>query len=154
MPATCYENAGAAKVKGFEIALSHKLDKHWAGFINYTYQNPLIKKALTAAEENKLVTAIPKKVLRAGITYNNGKWSGMLTGEYVSKRFSSTSNADIVNGVYGSYDPFFTVNLNVGYALNDHCTLTAAVNNLLNRDYFNYYYQPGRTYTLELSYKF
>lgn len=154
MNATCYENAGEAKVKGFEIELSQKLGKHWAGFVNYTYQNPLITKALKASEENKLVTAIPKEVLRGGFTYHNGNWNGMVTGQYVSKRFSTTGNTDIVNGIYTSYDPYFIVNLNVGYAFNKNCTLTAAVNNLLNRDYFNYYYQPGRTYTVELNYKF
>lgn len=57
------------------------------------------KKALKATEKDKYVTAIPKEVFRAGVTYSDDKWSGMLTGEYISKRFSKTDNSDTVNGV-------------------------------------------------------
>lgn len=154
MNATCYMNAGEADAKGFELEASYNFNKDWSCFVNYTKQNPVIKKALKETEENKYVTAIPRDVFRAGISYSSNKWNGMLTGEYVSKRFSSTSNADTTNGVYGSYDPFFVVNLNVGYKFNKNCELSVGVNNLLDREYFNYYYQPGRTYTVELNYKF
>lgn len=105
MNATCYQNAGEAEAKGFELELNHNFDDKWSAFLNYTYQNPVIKKALKATEKDKYVTAIPKEVFRAGVTYSDDKWSGMLTGEYISKRFSKTDNSDTVNGVYGSYDP-------------------------------------------------
>lgn len=154
MNATCYQNAGEAEAKGFELELNHKFDDKWSAFLNYTYQNPVIKKALKATEKNKYVTAIPKEVFRAGVTYSDDKWSGMLTGEYISKRFSKTDNSDTVNGVYGSYDPYFIMNMDISYSFNKNYTLTASVNNILDRDFFNYYYQPGRTYSVELNYRF
>lgn len=154
MNATCYQNAGEAEAKGFELELNHNFDDKWSAFLNYTYQNPVIKKALKATEKDKYVTAIPKEVFRAGVTYNDDKWSGMLTGEYISKRFSKTDNSDTVNGVYGSYDPYFIMNMDISYSFNKNYTLTASVNNILDRDFFNYYYQPGRTYSVELNYRF
>lgn len=154
MNATCYQNAGEAEAKGFELELNHNFDDKWSAFLNYTYQNPVIKKALNVTEKNKYVTAIPKEVFRAGVTYSDDKWSGMLTGEYISKRFSKTDNSDTVNGVYGSYDPYFIMNMDISYSFNKNYTLTASVNNILDRDFFNYYYQPGRTYSVELNYRF
>lgn len=154
MNATCYQNAGEAEAKGFELELNHNFDDKWSAFLNYTYQNPVIKKALKATEKDKYVTAIPKEVFRAGVTYSDEKWSGMLTGEYISKRFSKTDNSDTVNGVYGSYDPYFIMNMDISYSFNKNYTLTASVNNILDRDFFNYYYQPGRTYSVELNYRF
>lgn len=154
MNATCYQNAGEAEAKGFELELNHNFDAKWSAFLNYTYQNPVIKKALKATEKDKYVTAIPKEVFRAGVTYSDDKWSGMLTGEYISKRFSKTDNSDTVNGVYGSYDPYFIMNMDISYSFNKNYTLTASVNNILDRDFFNYYYQPGRTYSVELNYRF
>lgn len=154
MNATCYQNAGEAEAKGFELELNHNFDDKWSAFLNYTYQNPVIKKALKATEKDKYVTAIPKEVFRAGVTYSDDKWSGLLTGEYISKRFSKTDNSDTVNGVYGSYDPYFIMNMDISYSFNKNYTLTASVNNILDRDFFNYYYQPGRTYSVELNYRF
>ena len=154
MNATCYQNAGEAEAKGVELELNHNFDDKWSAFLNYTYQNPVIKKALKATEKDKYVTAIPKEVFRAGVTYSDDKWSGMLTGEYISKRFSKTDNSDTVNGVYGSYDPYFIMNMDISYSFNKNYTLTASVNNILDRDFFNYYYQPGRTYSVELNYRF
>lgn len=154
MNATCYQNAGEAEAKGFELELNHNFDDKWSAFLNYTYQNPVIKKALKATEKDKYVTAIPKEVFRAGVTYSDDKWSGMLTGEYISKRFSKTDNSDTVNGVYGSYDPYFIMNMDISYSFNKNYTLTASVNNILDRDFFNYYYQLGRTYSVELNYRF
>lgn len=154
MNATCYQNAGEAEAKGFELELNHNFDDKWSAFLNYTYQNPVIKKALKATEKDKYVTAIPKEVFRAGVTYSDDKWSGMLTGEYISKRFSKTDNSDTVNGVYGSYDPYFIMNMDISYSFNKNYALTASVNNILDRDFFNYYYQPGRTYSVELNYRF
>lgn len=154
MNATCYQNAGEAEAKGFELELNHNFDDKWSAFLNYTYQNPVIKKALKETEKDKYVTAIPKEVFRAGVTYSDDKWSGMLTGEYISKRFSKTDNSDTVNGVYGSYDPYFIMNMDISYSFNKNYTLTASVNNILDRDFFNYYYQPGRTYSVELNYRF
>ena len=154
MNATCYQNAGEAEAKGFELELNHNFDDKWSAFLNYTYQNPVIKKALKATEKDKYVTAIPKEVFRAGVTYSDDKWSGLLTGEYISKRFSKTDNSDTVNGVYGSYDPYFIMNMDISYSFNKNYTLTASVNNILDRDFFDYYYQPGRTYSVELNYRF
>ncbi|MBQ5346001.1 MAG: TonB-dependent receptor [Acidaminococcaceae bacterium] len=154
MNATRYENAGRAETNGFELEYNQKIGKNLAVFANYTYQNPQIKKATSPSDEGKLVTAIPKKVFRAGVVYDDGKWSSMLVGQYVSKRWSTTGNTDKVNGVYTSYDPYFILNFNIGYQFNKNCNINFGIENLLNREYFDYYYQPGRTYDLQVKFSF
>ncbi|MBP2657206.1 MAG: TonB-dependent receptor [Firmicutes bacterium] len=151
---TRYENVGRAEANGFEIEYKQRLSNQWSGFANYTYQNPVIKEAPSAADVNKLATALPKEVFRVGMTYIQDKVTGTLTGEYVSKRYSSTTNNDTVNGVYQSYDPYFIVNLNLQYDLNKDTSVSLGVENLLNRQYYNYYYAPDRSYSVQLNYKF
>ena len=52
MNATCYQNAGEAEAKGFELELNHNFDDKWSAFLNYTYHNPVIIKALMATEKD------------------------------------------------------------------------------------------------------
>lgn len=149
-----YENAGKAKTNGVEIEFNQKINDAWSMFTNYTYQNPKIKEAPSKSDEGKIVTYIPKEIFRIGVNYINGKWSSMLTGEYVSKRYSSTTNNDTINGVYGSYDPYFVLDWNMQYEVNKDSSITIGVDNLLNRQYYTYYYAPDRTYYMQLNYKF
>lgn len=154
MNASRYENAGKAEANGYELELNHRFNQNMSAFLNYTYQNSRIKECVKDSEKNKLVTAVPKHIFRSGITYNDTKWHSTLLGEYVSKRFGSADNSDVVNEVHGSYDPYFIMNLNIGYHFNKNCDLTFAVNNIFDRGYFNYYNPEGRTFEAVLTYNF
>lgn len=149
-----YENAGKADAKGFEIELNHDFSEKYTGFLNYTYQDAKIKDAPTAKEVGKRIVSTPQHIFRTGILYNTEKWTSALTGEYVSKRFGQADNSDTNSGVYGCYDPYFVMNLSVGYNIKKDLNLTFSINNLLDRDYVHYYYQPGRTYEVQMTYKF
>ena len=75
-------------------------------------------------------------------------------GRYVGDVYSNSENLDTVNGVYGSYDPFFQIDAKLGYGLGEHCALGLSVFNLLDRDYYQSGQTAGRTYLAELALRF
>ena len=89
-----------------------------------------------------------------GFDYSDGKFSADLAGNYYSKKYSSTTNSDVVTGVPGAYDPVFLVSLNTTYRFNKNHSVNLLINNLLDRDYYNYYNGQGRNFLLTYSYNF
>lgn len=148
-----YINAGKAEANGFEIEYREQVSNNLSCFANYTYQHSVIKDSSEVESINKLITGVPKKVFRLGTTYHKDKFTGTITGEYASKRWSNDKNTDVVNNVYTSYDPYFIVNLNMKYDINKDTSLIFGIDNLLDRQYFNYYNAPDRSYYVELTHK-
>ncbi|CQR70152.1 Colicin I receptor precursor [Sporomusa ovata DSM 2662] len=152
---THFENTGEGTTNGVEVELSHKVNSIWSAFLNYTQQRPVITKCkANPASEGKIVTYVPEKMLKLGIDYQKEKWHGLLTGNYTSKRYWQDDNSDVVNGVYSSFDPFFVMNIRLKYQWDQHNTIMLGVDNLFDRQYFNYYQAPGRTYALQVTHKF
>ncbi|WP_371366781.1 Vitamin B12 transporter BtuB [Sporomusa rhizae] len=150
-----YENAGEGTTNGVELELSHKFNTEWSGFFNYTWQNAIISKnSVNLASEGKQVTGIPKQIVNFGFDYKKDKVSGNVFGSYVSKRYGKDDNTDVVNDVPQSYDPYFIVNANVQYQWDKNNSVTLGVDNLFDRQYFDYYVAPGRTYSIQVSHKF
>ena len=95
-----------------------------------------------------------KRLFNIGFDYSDGKFSADLAGNYYSKKYSSTTNSDVVTGVPGAYDPVFLVSLNTTYRFNKNHSVNLLINNLLDRDYYNYYNGQGRNFLLTYSYNF
>jgi len=57
-------------------------------------------------------------------------------------------------GVYGGYDAFFVVDLKLSYRLDPSAKISFSVDNLFDKEYYQYYKSPGRTLGLHLSKKF
>lgn len=53
-----------------------------------------------------------------------------------------------------AWDTVNTVDVNLGYNLKDNLKLSLAVDNLFDKEYYQYYKAPGRTITVEASYKY
>lgn len=150
-----YENAGKATTDGMELELNHKFNNMWSGLLNYTYQRAIIKEnSANPASEGKFLQQAPEHILSVGIDYQKEKWSGNLLGKYVSKRYNTDTNTDVNSGVYGSWDPYFTVDATVKYQSSKDNTITLSIYNLLDKQYYNYYVTPGRNYMLQIDHKF
>lgn len=150
-----YDNAEKGRTKGFEWELKHTISPAWTGFINYTYQDAtIVKYSAKPSIEGKKVTGIPEQMFNIGLDYKQDKLSGNIYGNYVSKRYSSDDNSDTANNVPTSYDPYFIVNTNLNYQFDSKTSVTFGVNNLFDRNYYSYYVAPGRSYSLEVTYKF
>lgn len=148
-------NAGKAESKGVELEAEQKFDSFLRLFANYTYTDAVIKEnSAVPATVGKRVTDVPEHMFNLGADLEYGSFGATATGRYVGKRYSSDTNTDTVNGVQGSNDPFFTVDLKLRYRITSWATASLAVTNLFDEHYYSSSLAPGRSCYTELSFKF
>ena len=145
---------GEGKTIGLEIGVNHQFNKNLSGYASAVIQNPQITKGANEKENDKVVRMTPKRILSLGLDYVDGKFTSELSGYYYSKKFGNADNSDVVNGVPGTYDPVFLMNLTANYKFDKNHALQFTVNNLLDREYYNYNLGQGRNYLLTYSYSF
>ncbi|HVP47550.1 MAG TPA: hypothetical protein VMT32_13235, partial [Bryobacteraceae bacterium] len=80
-------------------------------------------------------------------------WSGSINGQYFGKVYNSDLNTDKVKGVYGAYDPFFLMDANVSYRFEKFVTVFLSAQNLLDRQYHEFYLAPGRVVSIGLRFR-
>jgi iron complex outermembrane receptor protein len=147
-------NAGKAEIKGISAELEHRFERARV-FVNGTYMDTKIKQNdASPASVGKQLTQTPRNMYNAGVEATQGPVTATLTGNYVGKRYGSDDNSDVVNNVYTSYDPYFMLNGKVSYRVTELATVSASVDNILDRDYYAYYKAPGRSWFAELAMKF
>jgi len=147
--------AGAeGETDGIEIGINHRFDNKLSAFANITFQNPTITKSTSKTEVDKLVRNTPKRLFSIGVDYVDSKFMGQLAGNYYSKKYSNADNSDIATGTPGGYDPTFVLNLNTIYKFDKNHSMQFAINNLLDREYYNYNLAPGREYMFTYTYSF
>lgn len=150
-----YMNAGKAESKGVTLEMEQRFDKLLRLFANYTYTDARIKEnSSNPASVDKRITYMPDTMINAGAECEAGPFSASLIGRYVGKRYSTDTNTDTVNNVYGSYDPFFTADAKVSYKVTKFATLSFSVDNITNESYYSSYVAPGRSWFSQLELKF
>ncbi len=150
-------NAGAALVRGIELELRRAFAGGLSAFVNYTYNDARItSNPANPATEGKRMTGTPRNMLNVGMEGKRGPWSGSLTGHYVGKVYGNDQNLDTVDGVFGSYDPYFVVNAKAAYQVSKAVALSLALDNLLDRDYYqgSYNIPQGRAWYGEMDVRF
>ena len=148
-------NVGKATIKGYELALEQKFDKWLTLFANYTHNDAtLIRDAANPSAVGCQLAQVPAEMFNVGGEFNYRSFSGSLIGRYVSKRFGQDNNSDRFNGVYGSYDPFFTADAKLSYRVASFVEVSLAVNNMFDKNYFVYYQAPGRQWFGTVTVKF
>lgn len=138
-----YININEAKRQGAEISLDYKVDDKFSVFTNLALQNAKDGKGERLYE-------IPKQTLKAGVKYDYDKWSAYLNGQYVSSRLSPGE----IGGRYFSNDAFFTADAGVSYKFMKNATVSFAVDNIFDRDYWNWAKSAGRTWTMGVDFTF
>ena len=150
-----YINAGRATSKGVTTQMDQKLDFGLKLFVNATFINSkMVSNSAAPASEGKRLTYIPDKTYNAGLLGENGSVTYSLIGTYVSKRYGTDTNTDVKNDVFGSYDPYTTVDGKIGYNFNKMATLSLAIDNIADARYFSYYRAPGRSWFTDLTMRF
>jgi iron complex outermembrane receptor protein len=149
-------NAGAAKVEGLELKLKQRLYWDWLDFNgSLTLNNSKItSNTANPLTVGKDLTGTPRIMFSSGLDIHYQKWSGGIIGRYVGKQYGNDQNTDTVNNVFGSYDPYFLVDTRLKYQATKNVGLSFSVNNLLDRDYYSYYKQAGRTVYGDVSVSF
>lgn len=148
-------NAGAAKVKGFELEARQKLTNELTAFVNVTYNDSkFTKNPAKVLTEGKRMTNTPDKMANLGIQGAMGSWSGSLMGKYVGKVYTNDVNLDTVSGVFGSYDAYFIADAKISYKVKNSIALSLSVSNLGDRRYYQSTLAQGRAYFGEAEFKF
>lgn len=144
-----YQNVGEAKTHGFEIAVNQKHSDSWTSYINYTWQTGKIN-------DDKNYD-IPRHLLHLGTTFHKDPWTVNVDGMFISDR----TEAGWIGGHFKSRDAYFLLNLNTNYQFNKNFSMQFAIENVLDREYFDedistnhYYIGDGRTFTLSARYAF
>lgn len=150
------DNAGKAEVDGVEIKLTQDVYWDWLKFIgSYTLNNSRITENFAnPGTVGKRMTQLPDDMFTVGLEGNYGPWSGSLIGRYLSHLYSNDNNLDTVNGVFGSYDAFFKMDMRVNYKVTEKIKLGLSLDNLLDREYFQFYRQPGRSVYAEVTFSY
>jgi iron complex outermembrane receptor protein len=148
---TQYDNIASVSIRGLETEVRQKkVFANVDAFANYTYNDSLVT---SGSNSGKQTPNMPQHFANFGLQGSEGKAFGSLTASYKGKAFGTTNNSDTNNGVYGSYDAYWLVNGQIGYQLTKSLKGSFAINNILNKTYFQYYEMPGRTYTFRLAAK-
>lgn len=144
-----YQNVGEAKTHGFEIAVNQKHSDSWTSYINYTWQTGKIN-----GDKNY---DIPRHLLHLGTTFHKDPWTVNVDGMFISDR----TEAGKKSGCFKARDAYFLLNLNTNYQFNENFSMQFAIENVLDREYFDEdistnhsYIGDGRTFTLTARYAF
>lgn len=150
-----YINAGKAKSTGTTVELEQRIDPWARLFANFTYTDARIKDNDAKPEtKDKRLLQIPDKMFNVGLEATAGPVSGSVTGRYVAKRYGNDENLDTTDDVYGSYDSFFTVDAKVSWKIASFATASFSVDNLFNKEHYEYYRAPGRSWFGEVALSF
>jgi len=148
-------NIGKARSRGVEVGASQKLNENVRIFGDFTYTNATVtENAASVQSVGKQLVDVPKRMYNIGIEGAYRRFTGTLVGRYVSKRYQTDGNTDVINHVYTSYDPFFTADAKISYRFPRLVTLSFSIDNLFNKDYYTYYKSPGRSWYSEAAFRF
>ncbi|MDD4321133.1 MAG: TonB-dependent receptor [Acidaminococcaceae bacterium] len=138
-----YQNIDKAKRIGTELDITHKFDKKWGSYLNYTWER-------VEDSNGDRVYGYPQDIFHTGIRYHQDKWTANFDVEHISDR----NDPGDVSGVYLSYDGFTIANLGTKYDITPKISATFSINNIFDKKYYLWYAAPVRTYTLGLQFEF
>jgi len=138
-----YQNISEANRIGAEFELRHNFTKELTSYFNYTWQD-------AEDGDDERIYSVPKHLMHAGLQYKKDKLSAYIEGQYVSSR----NEPGELSGKYLSEDSFFTANIGVNYKIMKNATLTFAVDNLFDKDYWQWYKAAGRTVMTGIQFEF
>ncbi len=146
-----FVNAGRARSQGLELEIGHNAGA-WQWFANATYiESKVQENAFAPASVGKRITSVPQWLANAGATYTSGGLGATLVARYVGKTYRDDSNADTLSGVYQSQDPRTIVDFKTSWRFHRHAAVALAIDNLFDRQYFDFYRGVGRTAFAELT---
>jgi len=148
-------NAGKSRTWGTEFSTRERVLPWLDLRQGYTYTNSIIiDNPSLPTTIGKNLPYVPAHILTFGVAARPNKFILNLNGRYVSPVYSTDTNTDVVRGVPGSYSLFFEMDGTLSYAVSKNITVLANADNLLDRKYFFYYRNQGRTLFAGVRYHF
>jgi len=147
-------NAGRARTRGVELALTARPWRWLTARPTYTYTDAIItRNDLSPGTVGSQIPFVPRHVAAGTLTAALKRLTVTGTARYQSAVFSTDTNTDTTKGVPGAYDEFFETDASVNYQVTRRLTASLAAENLFNRRYFLFYRNPGRMVYVGLRYR-
>lgn len=144
-------NAARGRTNGFEASVRLPLRQWLYATSSYTWNAAkILENPAVPGTVGKRVPFVPAHVSTGSIFASFRRMNGSVTGRYVSRVFSSDLNTDTTKGVYGAYDPFFSLDAGLNVPIGRRLSAEVGAENLLNRTYYSYYPSPGRLVAVRL----
>jgi iron complex outermembrane recepter protein len=138
-------NAGRARTRGTELAVTWRPTSWLTARPTYTYTHALIVENTAApATVGKHVTFVPRHIAAGTLTAIAGPLAATATARYQAAVFATDTNTDVVRNVPGAYDLFAEVDAALTYAITPRISVNASIENLLDRRYYLFYRNAGR----------
>ncbi len=148
-------NAGEARVRGIELSGELALSSWLRAMGSYTYTDSKITRDESGTGlQGKVLRYVPKNMAYLGFNARWQDWQAQVNTTYTGLQFSSEDNSDVVKNVYGGVSKYWLTNLRVSYQISQNFKAAFAVNNVFDKQYYEYYQMPGRNAVLELSASF
>jgi vitamin B12 transporter len=147
-----YTNIGEVQTQGIEASVNAKLAPNLYWFVNYTLNDPRIKKDADSTVIGKELRFAGADKLSVGISYENTfGWYGALTLNSLSGYPTDNANTEFLPG-FTTFDANIVAPLNLDRSLN----LTASVQNIFDHRYelFAGFPDAGRTFRTGIDWKF
>ncbi|MBF2064888.1 MAG: TonB-dependent receptor [Calothrix sp. C42_A2020_038] len=145
-----WENIGLVETTGIEAALNLQIAKNIYAFVNYTANDPRIKKSSNPAEINKELRFAGADKLNLGLSYENtqGWYFGLLMNSLGGYPTNNTNTESLAG--YTTFDAKTRIPLSQTFTLN------ASVDNIFNQRYqlFPGFPDAGRVFQVGLSANF
>ncbi|MCB5191005.1 TonB-dependent receptor [Methylobacillus arboreus] len=145
-----YETANNATTKGVELELNGELAPGWQFSSGYTYSET------TNREGERIMTRIPRNIVKVFTIYRlPGDWNRFTLGGGVNWESKTGDPLPVY-----TQEHYALVNLMARYEVNKQLSITAHLNNVLNKEYYvavagaNGTYGPPRNFMASLKYTF
>lgn len=149
------ENAGKGEIKGVELEVKQYITPWLDAFANFTYQDTEITKNEADPDSiGKQFTHVPEKMYNLGLSLHCARLEGSITWRWVDKVFGYSDNSDTERRVFGAYDPVKLLDAKLAFNVNKDFKISLSANNILDKEYYQYYKAPGRTFFGEVAIKF
>jgi iron complex outermembrane receptor protein len=138
-------NAGRGRTNGFEAYARVPLCRWLYSTSSYGWNDAVIVENRALPDTvGKRVPFVPAHTATTSLFAFVRSANAFVTGRYVSRMYSTDLNTDTTKGVYGAYDPFFTLDAGVSVPIGPHISVELSADDLLNRIWYGYYPCPGR----------
>ncbi len=149
------QNIGKAYSRGYELTVDYDIADWISLFGNATYTDTKITAAPYSSPllRGKRFREVPKYAFNTGVTLEHKGFYSDLIYRYVGDRYAEDDNSDVLDNLYGGYDEYGALDINLGYK-RDHFEIKASVTNAFDRDYWeNQNKNDGRTVMLTFTAK-
>ncbi len=154
-PISTFHNAARASSRGIELGAHGSLGMSVDWHVNYTWTDARIDEFRLAPErsliEGKQIVQFPRRLANLGARWTHKRFSAGGEIRYSDERYNTDANTDVVHGVFGSYDSPTLVDMDFAWQANRALRLSLTVENLFDREWYDFYRAPGRTWLLRMT---